>query len=133
MIRTTRPPSTDPNHLLINISGIGEFMKITHVRVFQVEGVLQYEGEFWEERLIRPVDIYPEHKVEGPGWIEKLGPGEYRNVACFVEIGTDSGITGIGGPMPLEQAFIVEQSLKPLLLGHDPLAIERIWDRMYRS
>ena len=38
-------------------------MKITHVRVFQVEGVLEHEGEFWEERLVRPIDIYPEHKV----------------------------------------------------------------------
>ena len=50
-------------------------MKITHVRVFQVEGVLEHEGEFWEERLIRPIDIYPEHKVEGATWIEHLSPG----------------------------------------------------------
>lgn len=104
-------------------------MKITHVRVFQIEGVLEHEGEFWEERLIRPIDIYPEHKVEGATWLEPLSPGKYRNVAHFVEIGTDEGITGIGGPMPLEQAFIVETALKPLLLGHDPLATERIWDR----
>ena len=108
-------------------------MKITHVRVFQVEGVLEHPGEFWEERLVRPVDIYPEHKAEGATWIEPLGPGQYRNIAHFVEIGTDVGITGIGGPMPLEQAFIVEKMIKPLLLGHDPLAIERIWDRVYRS
>ena len=69
---------------------------------------MEHEGDFWEERLIRPVDIYPEHKVEGATWIEPLSPGKYRNVAHFVEIGTDAGITGIGGPMPLEQAFIVE-------------------------
>lgn len=107
-------------------------MKITRVRVFQVEGVLEHEGEFWEERLVRPVDIYPEHKAEGATWIEPLAPGKYRNVAHFVEIDTDAGITGIGGPMPLEQAFIVETQIKPLILGHNPLAIERIWDRVYR-
>ncbi len=107
-------------------------MKITHVRVFQVEGVMEHPGEFWEERLVRPVDIYPEHKAEGATWLEPLGPRTYRNVAHFVEIGTDTGVTGIGGPFPLEQAFIIETQLKPLLIGHDPFATERLWDRMYR-
>ncbi len=107
-------------------------MKITHVRVFRVEGVLEHDGVFWEERLIRPVDIYPEHRDEGPTWLEPLSPGKYRNVAHFVEIGTDAGITGIGGPMPLEQAFVIETQIKPLIIGHDALAIERIWDRVYR-
>lgn len=107
-------------------------MKIAEVRVFRVEGVLEHAGEFWEERLVRPVDIYPEHKAEGATWIEPLGPGKYHNVAHFVEIVADSGLTGIGGPMPEGQAYIVATQLKPLLLGHDPLAIERIWDRMYR-
>jgi len=107
-------------------------MKITHVRVIQVEGVMEHPGAFWEERLVRPVDIYPEHKAEGAAWLEPLSPGAYRNVAHFVEIGTDAGVTGIGGPFPLEQAFIIEKQLKPLLLGHDPLAVERLWDRMYR-
>lgn len=107
-------------------------MKITHVRVFQVEGVVEHEGEFWEERLVRPIDIYPEHKVEVFNEMEKLPGGEYRIVSNFVEIGTDAGVTGIGGPMNLPQAFVVEKTLKPLLLGHDPLAIERLWDRMYR-
>jgi L-alanine-DL-glutamate epimerase-like enolase superfamily enzyme len=108
-------------------------MKITHVRVFQVEGVLEQDDNFWEERLVRPLDIYPEHKDELFNEMERLPSGHYRIVSCFVEIGTDAGITGLGGPMPLSQAFIVERTLKPLLLGHDPLAIERIWDRMYRA
>jgi L-alanine-DL-glutamate epimerase-like enolase superfamily enzyme len=102
------------------------------VRVFEVEGVMEHEGEFWEERLVRPVDIYPEHKVQGPNWLEKIAEGKYRIQAYFVEIESDAGVTGIGGPMPEEQAYIVSKQLTPLLLGHDPLAIERIWDRMYR-
>ncbi len=107
-------------------------MKITKVRVFKLSGVLEHQGEFWEERLIRPVDIYPEHKVEGTPWLEKLSDGKYRNVAHFLQIETDDGVYGIGGPMAEEQAYIVRTQLAPLLIGHDPLAIERIWDRMYR-
>jgi L-alanine-DL-glutamate epimerase-like enolase superfamily enzyme len=107
-------------------------MKITHVRVFQVEGVMEHAGTFWEERLVRPVDIYPEHKEEGATWLEPLGQGRYRNVAHFVEIQTDAGINGIGGPFPHDQAYVIGAQLAPLLIGHDPLAIERLWDRMYR-
>ncbi len=26
---------------------------------------MAFPGAFWEERLVRPVDVYPEHKAEG--------------------------------------------------------------------
>jgi L-rhamnonate dehydratase len=107
-------------------------MKITHVRVWRVAGVMDHQGEFWEERLVRPVDIYPEHKAEGAQWLEKVGDGQYRIVAHFVQIETDHGVYGIGGPFPDDQAYIIAKQLAPLLIGHDPLAIERLWDRMYR-
>lgn len=107
-------------------------MKVAEVRVFRVEGILEHAGEFWEERLVRPVDIYPEHRAEGAHWLEQIAPDQFRNIAHFVEIVTDTGLTGIGGPFPEDQAYIISTQLKPLLLEQDPLAIERIWDRMYR-
>jgi L-alanine-DL-glutamate epimerase-like enolase superfamily enzyme len=107
-------------------------MKISEVRVFQLEGVLEHEGVFWEERLVRPVDIYPEHKAEGTAWLEEEGSGAYRIEGNFVEIVSDTGVSGLGGPIPVEQAYVIDSQLKPLLLGEDPLAIERLWDRMYR-
>jgi L-alanine-DL-glutamate epimerase-like enolase superfamily enzyme len=108
-------------------------MKITNVRIFQLEGIMEFPGVFWEERLVRPLDIYPEHKAEGPNWLEPAGRDQYRNIAHFVEIDTDAGITGVGGPFPADQAYIIGAQLKPLLMDQDPLAIERIWDRMYRA
>jgi len=108
-------------------------MKITAVRVSELKGILEHKGEFWEERLIRPLDIYPEHKAEGPGWTEKVGPDAFRITANFVQIETDADVFGIGGPFPEEQAYIIVKQIAPLLIGHDPLAIERIWDRVYRS
>lgn len=107
-------------------------MKITAVRVFELQGTMQHKGEFWEERLIRPIDIYPEHKEQGGNWLEKVGADSYHMQAYFVEIESDAGLSGLGGPMPLEQAFIINTQLAPLLIGHDPLATERLWDRMYR-
>ena len=108
-------------------------MKITAVRLFEVRGRMAFAGEFWEERLIRPIDIYPEHKVEGPGWLSRIEDGLYEMRSQFCEIETDEGVTGLGGPITADQAFIIRHQLAPLLIGHDPLATERIWDRLYRS
>lgn len=108
-------------------------MKIAAVRVFAVEGVMEHEGEFWEERLIRPMDIYPEHKCERPDRHEALAPGHYRMRQHFVEITSDEGVSGLGGPIPDDQAYVIGRQLAPLLPGHDPLATERIWDRLYRA
>ncbi|MCY4090068.1 MAG: hypothetical protein OXF62_04555 [Caldilineaceae bacterium] len=108
-------------------------MKITGVNVYELQGVLEHEEDFWEERLLRPLDIYPEHKAEGAHEMFAVGEGQYRISAYFVDIETDEGVSGRGGPLPREQAFIIETQLAPLLFGHDPLASERLWDRMYRA
>ena len=108
-------------------------MKITAVKLFELRGVLAFPGAFWEERLIRPVDVYPEHKSEGARWLDQIDQGRYAMSSVFVEIETDEGVSGTGGPFTLDQAFIIRHELEPLLIGHDPLATERLWDRLYRS
>lgn len=107
-------------------------MKITEIRLRQLTGVMKFDGQFWEERLIRPIDVYPEHKVDPPPWLGQDGTGNYTIKAIYLEIQTDSGVTGIGGPVSDDVAYIIDRQLKPILIGEDPLAIERIWDKMYR-
>jgi L-alanine-DL-glutamate epimerase-like enolase superfamily enzyme len=108
-------------------------VKITAIRLFQLEGVLEHPDEFWEERLVRPLDIYPEHKHDGGDYSPKIGPGQYRIVSGFVEVHTDDGVTGLGGPIDADQAHIIASDLAPLAIGQDPWATERIWDKLYRS
>ncbi|HEY3062879.1 MAG TPA: enolase C-terminal domain-like protein [Chloroflexota bacterium] len=108
-------------------------MKIAEVRLRQVAGTMEFPGEFWEERLIRPVDLYPRFRAQGPGYLPKIADGRYRIETVFIEIATDDGAIGIGGPIPREQAFLVDTELRPLLLGEDPLAHEVLWDVMYRA
>jgi L-alanine-DL-glutamate epimerase-like enolase superfamily enzyme len=55
------------------------------------------------------------------------------------EIATDEGIRGLGyslmfggGGAGSVLAYL-EERLKPLLLGEDPLAVERLWEKMYRG
>jgi L-rhamnonate dehydratase len=108
-------------------------MKITAVRLTQLEGTLEHPGEFWEERLIRPIDIYPEHQVEGPDYTNKIGDGKYRIVSGFVQVETDEGVTGLGGPITADQAQIIARQFTPIVVGEDPRATERLWDKLYRS
>lgn len=76
------------------------------------------------------------HKLETPlrwGSLEVF----YRG-SVFIRVSTDEGIIGWG-----EAGFsvnyysrirpVVEEMLIPLLLGRDPLEIERIWEDMYRA
>ncbi len=109
-------------------------MRITAVKLLHLQGRMPFEGRFWEERLVRPVDLYPEHAAEPESWLEPIGEGVYRMQSIFVQIETDAdGLLGIGGPVDHHQAYIIARQLRPLLVGHDPLATERIWDRLYRQ
>jgi L-alanine-DL-glutamate epimerase-like enolase superfamily enzyme len=107
-------------------------MKITAVRLFEVRGEMSFPGEFWEERLVRPVDIYPEHKARGASWLPQTDEGRYAIRSMFCEIETDEGVTGLGGPMSADLAYIIQRQIAPQLIGQDPLATERIWDVAYR-
>ncbi|MBV9326943.1 MAG: mandelate racemase/muconate lactonizing protein [Chloroflexi bacterium] len=108
-------------------------MRIEDVRLRYVSGRMPFDGTFWEERLIRPVDVYPEYGRRGPDSLAKLDDGSYRVEAFFIELESDEGVVGIGGPVPRELAFVVDNELRPYLLGSDPIAHERLWDTLYRA
>jgi L-rhamnonate dehydratase len=108
-------------------------MRIADVRLRFVSGRMPFDGTFWEERLIRPTDIYPEYRRQGPDVLHKLEDGTYRIETFFVEVESDEGVTGIGGPIPRDRAFIIDTDLRPHLVGADPLAHERVWDTLYRA
>ncbi len=90
-------------------------MKITDVRTF----LLSYpytEEESWEVSGFRVLQ---------------------RN-AAIIEITTDEGVTGVGeadielGPVGAVPAAI-DQGFKGLLIGENPLNIEKLWHKMYAS
>jgi len=58
---------------------------------------------------------------------------------AVAEIATDEGLRGLGyslvfggGGAEAVLAYL-ETRLKPLLIGEDPLAVERLWEKMYRG
>jgi L-alanine-DL-glutamate epimerase-like enolase superfamily enzyme len=113
-------------------------LKITNVRVRELEGTMEYPGTFWEERLRMPNDIYPYFKEKGVEIMARepvlIRDGVYRLTNQFLQIDTDEGVSGIAGPMFFQSAaFYINTQLKRYLIGRDPMATELLWDQMYRS
>jgi L-alanine-DL-glutamate epimerase-like enolase superfamily enzyme len=53
----------------------------------------------------------------------------------WVRIHTDDGLIGLGEtyPWPEAEAAVVRRALAPVLLGRDPLAIDRLWADMFQA
>ena len=108
-------------------------MKITEVKLRKLTGTMETKGQLWEDRLVQPIDVYPEYRQRGPtGWTQQRDATHYTIVAHFVEVRTDEGVTGIGGPVTDVQAFIIAKTIAPIITGKDPLATELIWDQVHR-
>jgi L-rhamnonate dehydratase len=109
-------------------------LKITAVRVRKVRGTMPTEGPFWEERLVRPIDVYPDYRAEQHlgEYGRQIGDHGLEIEAFFLTIETDDGVRGISGPFRAPCAHIVSSQLRPILLGKDPRASEYLWDVMHR-
>jgi L-rhamnonate dehydratase len=108
-------------------------MKISAIHLRRLRGTMETEGPFWEERLVRPIDIYPEYRArqdfEGGTQVDAR---HFRFEQHFLQIETDAGVTGIAGPVPETVAFFIGRRLRPILMGQDPVATEKLWDQMHR-
>ena len=91
-------------------------MKITEIKLRELSGTLETKNVFWEERLVMPLDIYPDYRnqsfVNGRpetnlGFNMQKGLS-YPISAIFIEIKTDEGATGIGGPIDKAQAHLIK-------------------------
>lgn len=107
-------------------------MLITAVCLRRLTGTIATRSDFWEERLVRPIDIYDEfrHHQDYEGGTQTSDGFHLSSV--FVEIETDQGVTGRAGPLPEGVAYIIAHHLRRLLVGQDPIAGEKLWDQMHR-
>ena len=110
-------------------------MKITGIKFERYTGVWEPPWPLFEERLVRPMDVYEEHRSvnqEGGHVFKRLPDGKAEVYGVFLYVTTDEGVTGVAGPIGPGDAFFVQHNLAPILIGEDPLATERVWDKMYR-
>jgi L-rhamnonate dehydratase len=105
-------------------------MKITAVRLLQLTGTMLTEGPLWEERLVRPIDIYPEYRTRDDfeGGVQ-ADARHFRLSQHFLRIETDEGPLGIAGPLTEMVAAFAAKRLRPIIVGQDPIAHEKLGTR----
>lgn len=110
-------------------------MKVKGIRFETLVGETQLDFPLFEERLIRPIDVYPEHKAapQSTTRYKHLRDNSWEILGIFLYVDTDEGITGMMGPIGELEVPIIRAELEPLVVGEDPLATERVWDLGYRQ
>lgn len=104
-------------------------MKITDIALVEVSGPFGGVEFAPGDRQAKQLDIYPEFDTDS----DSRGPvAGQKMTATYVEVRTDAGVSGIFGPIQDFQAFHVYRTLRPLLIGRDPLATELLFDLMLR-
>ncbi|GMU91938.1 MAG: mandelate racemase [Candidatus Hydrogenedentota bacterium] len=66
--------------------------------------------------------------------ITAVEPYVLKGGKCFVMVRTSEGISGIGEVSPMNApatALLIRDQFAPLIVGMNPLDIERCWDRMF--
>ena len=82
----------------------------------------------YRARGARAVDIFPEFDAQDPP-DEAVERKSTLTSMDFIKIETDSGIDGFYNISPYPAVgFIITTMIRPLLLGRDPMEIEKIWD-----
>ena len=108
-------------------------MRISNLEVLAV-GRPSGCGEGGEgELLVSPLNLLPERDMStGDIFVGLRGGSAY---AVLVRIFTDEGLYGIGsvGVGNGAAAYVIEEHLKPMLLGRDPFDVELLWESMYRG
>jgi L-rhamnonate dehydratase len=108
-------------------------MRIAEMQVFPIglpEGrEVASHGEF----LVTPLHIFEDYRgLLGEGFVG-LRAGPIGGIV--VRLRTDDGLEGLGsvGVGNGSALYILEHSLKPIVLGASPFDVEMLWEKMYRS
>ncbi len=107
-------------------------LKITDLKVYRLSATLYAEKGYRWQHQVQPLHIYPEHR---PLPFEQKPAGKGGPHTCsanYLHIETDAGLEGVYGPIDNPAVAVINRQLKRFLIGQDPLAIEELWDKMYR-
>ena len=106
--------------------------KIAAIEIWQVRGHRETVRGIDQQYQVNPLFIYDELR---PKPYKDATTGTSTNApvnALYLKIRADEA-EGFYGPIDEEVAIVVNQQLRPFLMGKDALAGEKLWDQMYRS
>ena len=110
----------------------GSQLRISAVEVWRVEGELEYQTMQPGQGNLQPSHVYDELRPKPLEGDNELVTRTGRQSRLYLKIKTDGGLEGLYGPIDQEGAIVVHRQLRPFLIGKDPLAVERLWDQLFR-
>ena len=107
-------------------------LRIAAVEVWEFRGHRDAVRGIDQQYQVNPLFIYdelrPKPYADGAPTTARVPVS-----ALYLKIKTDDGPEGFYGPIDKEVAIVVDEQLKPFLIGKDALAQEKLWDQLYRS
>lgn len=81
----------------------------------------------------QPIHIYPE--LHPPPYKDNATPKETTGTISqdYIRIRTKGGLEGLYGYVDPEAITPIMKQLRPFLIGKDALAVETLWDQLYRN
>lgn len=106
-------------------------MAIESVEFTRVEGAYETTLPQRQQYQVQPLHVYEE--LRPPRYSEQpAAKRTARTSAIYLKIRTKDGLEGLYGPIDSEGAVVVDRQIKPFLIGKNALAVEALWDQMYR-
>ena len=106
---------------------------ISDVEILKLSGTHELVKGLNRQYQVNPLHLYAERRPKpfvdpANGKPERLPLTHY-----YVRIRTKGGVEGLYGAVDKEALPVLLGTLRPLIIGQNALAVERIWDQMYRS
>jgi L-rhamnonate dehydratase len=125
-------------HILAALPAVAAFaqtkpLKIAAVEIWELRGHNETIRGIDQQYQVNPLDVYdelrpaPYHDSASPTTVNAAAS------ALYLKIVAESGLEALYGPIDKEVAIVVDEQLRPFLIGKDALAQEKLWDQMYRS
>jgi L-rhamnonate dehydratase len=104
-------------------------LKIEAVELIELHGSYTAEAGVDAQPQVNPLDVYGQFR-RAPYADKPSGSKQVQTSAVYLRIHTAGGIEGLYGPIEKSAAIVVQQELRPFLLGKDALAGEALWDQI---
>jgi L-alanine-DL-glutamate epimerase-like enolase superfamily enzyme len=108
-------------------------LKIAAVEVWQLRGHADTVRGQDQQYQVNALHIYDELRPQPYHDAPSATSSKSPTTAFYLKIRTAEGVEGMYGPIDKEVAVVVDQQLRPFLMGKDALAGEKLWDQLYRS
>src|SRR5688572_5288819 len=108
-------------------------LTISDVEILKLSGTHELVPGLNRQYQVNPLHLYSERRPK-PFTDPANGKPERRPLThYYLRIRTKGGVEGLYGMVDKEALPVLLGTLRPLVIGQNALAVERIWDQMYRS